>query len=264
MDDHEYARQLLGILTRPADPDVPPRRRGDDWIDRGDGFGTVVRVVSVNVVPGEHGSQIEVGFVLHLPEHVDGPSDGTLLLPLDEEWRELSGLGEPEDYAPRVASTVMHTAYRQVRDHGRAPRRTYVPPARDAQHAMLLYVLARNGEVEEQASDRYVLRRPDRDDLVVILTAEQWEQVLQRHGPPQDGSFDYYEELLTASEGPERFLVFWDGDLSFSTREKLPPATAPHPSIREVRRRLAEAEATGTRFGWFAYPPDDEDDELPG
>ena len=49
-------------------------------------------------------------------------------------------------------------------------------------------------------------RRPDRDDLVVILTAEQWEQVLQRHGPPQDGSFDHYEELLTASEGPERFL----------------------------------------------------------
>lgn len=264
MDDHEYARQLFEILTRPDDPARLPGHLDADWIDREDGFGTVLQVRSITVVPGQYGSQIEVAFVLDLPDDVSGPAEGSLLLPLDAEWREVSGLAEPEDYAPRVASRLMHHGYRQVQGHTGTPRRAYDLPGRDAQRAMLLHVLAREGHVTEPAPDRYVVQGRNGDELVVILTADQWERLLQRHGPPRDGAFDYYEELLAARSRATRFIVFWEDDVALSTREELPPASAPQLPLREIRRRIAEARETGRDYGWFAYSPDDTEDQLPG
>ena len=93
---------------------------------------------------------------------------------------------------------------------------------------MLLEVLGQQGEVEQQAPNRYAVRRGEREDLVVLLTPDQWERVIRRHGP---------------------------GDVTTSTREKLPPARKPFPPLRETRRRLAEARASGGDYGWIAYPP---------
>ncbi|CAB4961387.1 unannotated protein [freshwater metagenome] len=73
MDDVDYARQLYEILTAPPGPEISTGSLGDDWIDRCDGFGTDVKVRSIVVVPGDHGSQIEVAFVLDLPEDIDVP-----------------------------------------------------------------------------------------------------------------------------------------------------------------------------------------------
>ncbi|NPD03691.1 hypothetical protein HN031_03210 [Nocardioides sp. zg-1308] len=88
--------------------------------------------------------------------------------------------------------------------------------------------------------------------------------MLDRHGIPQTGTFDFYDELLGSTCRDQRFLVFWEGELVASTREQLPPTTPPTTPLREIRRRLAEAKATGATLGWFAYRPDATEEELPG
>lgn len=263
MDDEEYAGELFEILTAPPDPDLEPGQLGDDWIDREDGFGTEVRVTAVDVLPGPYGAQVEVGFLLDLPPGVDVPQQASVLLPLDEEWRTLCGFADPEDYAPRLASRVMWAAREHVNTHTNGPRSGFDVPSRDEQHVMLMHVLGRLGAVEHVALGRYVIRVADGDEIVVILTPDEWEQVLRRNGSPRDGVFDHYEELFASNDREQRFWVFWEGDLTSSTREALPPATTPWPTLREVRRRIAEARTSGKDFGWFAYEPT-ADDELPG
>lgn len=258
MEDETYARELFAILTGPPDPGVPPGGLEPDWIDRGSGFGTEVRVSSVDVVPGPYGAQIEVGFVLDVPEGRDVPPEGSFLLPVDREWRELSGFSEPEDYAPRVASAVEQKAREHVNAHSTGRARGHDdPPARDAQHAMLLGMLGRYGEVEEERAGRYVVRRAGADDVVVVLSAAEWEQVLRREGMPHD-HFDSYEEHVASTPREERYWVFWDGRLTSSVREELPPVKRAQEPMRVIKQRLAEARASGKDFGWFAYTPLDE------
>ncbi|RYB94884.1 hypothetical protein EUA93_11305 [Nocardioides oleivorans] len=269
MEDEDYARGLFRILGAQPDPDLEPGRLGDDWIDRSDGFGTEVQVTSVEVVPGPYGAQLEVGFRLEVPPGLDVPEGGSVRFPLDEEWRVLCGFAEPEDYAPRIASRLVRAARDHVVAHIEPPRPGYEPPASDKQRAILLHVLGRVGTVEELGTDRFVVRRgadghvEHEREVTVILTPEQWEQVLRRHGPVRHGGFDHYEETFASAPEEERFWVFWEGDLVSSTREELPPATTPWPPLREVRQRLAEARASGTTYGWFAYEPL-RDEELPG
>lgn len=255
MDDEDYARQVYEILTAPPDPEVSPGYLGADWIDRSDGFGTEVKVTAIDVVPGDHGNQLNIGFVLDLPHDVDVPREGSLLLPLDAEWREVSGYTEPEDYAPHIAARLV----RCIRDHVRAHE-----PSRDdesdlpsdaEQRAMLMEVLGREGQLEEPAANRYVVRRQQNEDLIVILTSDQWERVIHRHGLRRAWLLEHFDELFASTPREERFLVFWDGDVTTSTREKLPPAKKPLPQLREIRRQLSEARASGRDFGWFAYTP---------
>jgi hypothetical protein len=198
MDDEEYARELFEILTRTADPDLAPHRLGPDWIDRSGGFGTDLRVTSIDVVPGEHGSQIDVGFALDLPAEFDLPEAASLLLPFDQEWREISGFDHPEDYAPRVAMLLMRNIYKL---QPRRPSAVARPP-REEQHALLLRVLRRHGDVEQQAPDRYVVTGGGKT-LTVLLTADQWEAVLRDEGLPHD-AIDHYEELLASRGRGER------------------------------------------------------------
>lgn len=259
MDDVDYARQVYEILTAPPDPEILPGHLGDDWIDRSDGFGTDVKVTAITVVPGDHGNQLDIAFVLDLPDDVVVPREGSLLLPLDAEWREVSGYTEPEDYAPHIAARLVRHIHEHVRAHQPSRDNDRDLPARAEQHAMLLEVLGREGEVEQQAPNRYVVRREGRIDLTVLLTADQWEQVIRRHGLRRVWLLEHFDELFASTPREECFLVFWDGHATTSTREELPPAKKPFPSLRETRRRLAEARASGRDFGWFAYTPESHD-----
>ncbi len=259
MNDVDYARRLQEILTAPPGPTVTPGGLGDDWIDRCDGFGTDVKVTSIAVVPGRHGSQVDVAFVLDLPDGVTAPREGSLLLPLDAEWREVSGYAEPEDYAPRIAMRLVRHIYEHIRAHDPSRDAERDLPARAEQHAMLLEVLGQQGEVEQQAADRYVVRNGEREDLVVLMAPDQWERVVRRHGPGRADLLAHFDELFASTPREERFLVFWAGDATTSMRKKLPPVTKPFPSLRETRRRLAAARASGEPFGWFAYLPEPRD-----
>ncbi|MGF9761940.1 hypothetical protein AAII07_42840 [Microvirga sp. 0TCS3.31] len=255
MDDEDYARQVYDILTAPPDPDVVPGHLGDDWIDRSNGFGTEVQVTAIAVVPGDHGSQLDITFVLDLPDDVLVPREGSLLLPLDAEWREVSGYAEPEDYAPHIAARVWRHIHEHVRAHEPSRDDDRDLPARAEQHAMLLEVLGREGQVEQQGPNRYVVRREGRGVLTVLVTPDQWERVIRRHGLRRAWLLEHFDELFASTPREERFLVFWDGDVTTSTREKMPPVKKPFPPLRETRRRLAEARASGRDFGLFAYTP---------
>ena len=259
MDDEDYARQLHAILAAPPDPEVPPGHLGDDWIDRSDGFGTDVRVTAIAVVPGDHGNQLDITFVLDLRDDVVVPREGSLMLPVDAEWREVRGYAEPEDYAPHVAARLV----RCLRDHASAQEPSREDdrdlPSRAEQHAMLLEVLAHEGQVEQPAPNRYVVRREGREDLTVLVTPDQWERVIRRHALRRAWLLEHFDELFASTPPEERFLVFWEGDLTTSTREKLPPAKLPFPPLREIRRRLTEARASGRDFGWFAHTPGSSD-----
>lgn len=259
MDDVACARQVYEILTAPPDPDIAPGHLGDDWIDRSDGFGTEVKVTAVAVVPGSHGNQLDISFVLDLPDDVVVPREGSLLLPFDAEWRDVSGYTEPEDYAPHLARRLVRNIREHVRAHEPCQHDDRDLPARAEQHAMLLEVLGREGQVEQQAPNRYVVRRGEGDDLTVLVTPGQWEQVIRRHGLRRASLLEHIDELLASTPREERFLVYWEGDVTTSTREKLPPAKRPFPPLRETRRRLAQARASGRDFGWFASTPGSHD-----
>ncbi len=257
MDDVDYARELYAILTATPDPEVPVGRLGDDGIDRGDGFGTEVRVTGIEVVPGDHGNQLDIAFVLDVPDDVDVPSEGSLRLPLDAEWREISGYAEPEDYAPRVAARLVHNVHDHVRSHQASRDDDRVMPSRAEQHALLMEVLGGQGHVEEQAADRYLVRRPRwRHDLTVLLTADQWERVLRKHGARRAWLLEHFDELFASTPGEECFLVFWEGDATTSTWARLPPAKRPFPPCARCGssgRRLGGATAPS---GGTPTPPD--------
>ncbi|CAM3678426.1 hypothetical protein [Nocardioides zeicaulis] len=252
MDDETYARELFAILTRPLDPDEPRDAYGTgaDRIDRYGGFGTELVVTSVAAVPGPYGSRLEVGFRLEGPEGHDLPRTGTFHLPLAAEWREAQGYGAPSTYAPAVARATE----RAVGEHARRRRtagRT-VPLDRTEQHALLLEVLGGPSSVRQVAPDRFVLSRAGRERWVVVVTPEQWEQFLVRHGTHRASLSEHVEELLAAGSSDDRdeFLVFWEGDLVKSVREELPPVSG---SVRGLLRAIERGPVPGA--AWFAYTP---------
>jgi hypothetical protein len=268
VDDASYVRELLAILTNPSptgiDPD-DPCGQADDGIDRYDGFGRDVRVTSARVVPGEHALMLEVGFVLDLPDdpELEGvPAEGTFLLPVDAEWRRLSGYDDPAAYAPVVARAVDRTAGRLVQRHrsGAQPRPLTDLPDRATQWRMLLDGLGAEGTVREVAAGRLELTLDWGEDepsvVTVLVTPGEWERVLLRHGVDY-APHDYFTDLLGPLD-PDRqpYLVFWEDDLVASSREDLPPVDPP------VENRLVPGGA------WFAYSPDGSrhsmDDLTPG
>ena len=162
MDDAAYVQELFDILTRPLDPDEPVDHYGTgrDGIDRYDGFGrdvrvTSARVTSARVVAGEHAPMLELGFVLDLPDDpalAGVPETGSFRLPVDAEWRRLSGYDDPAAYAPRVAREVVRRVHEHVRAH-QAPEPTSGElSSSDEMQGLLLEGLARLGSVREVAA----------------------------------------------------------------------------------------------------------------
>lgn len=248
MGDEEYVRELFAILTNPSptriDP-ANPRSVFADRIDREGAFGREVRVTSATVVPGEHGAQVEVGFVLELPDDPDlegVPAEGSIRLPVAAEWRAASNYGEPTDYAWLVAHKVEMAIHGHVRAH--QPPRPARPdlPGRDDQWAELLEHLGHEGTVEETSPGRIEVTLDGDEVLTVLVTPEQWEQVLLENWTLHD----YFIDLLGPRKRDEQFIVFWEGDLERSVREDLPPVRPwrPMPFV--------------PGGGWYAYPPDTE------
>jgi hypothetical protein len=129
------------------------------------------------------------------------PREGSLLLPFDAEWRQVSGYTEPEDYAPHIATRLVRNIREHVRAHEPSQHDDRDLPARAEQHAMLLEVLGREGQVEQQAPNRYVVRRGEGDDLTVLVTPDQWEQVIRRHGLRRASLLEHFDELLASPPG---------------------------------------------------------------
>jgi hypothetical protein len=259
MDDEEYARRLFEILTRPLDPDEPVDAygTGSDRIDRYDGFGTEVTVTSIDVVPGPHGSQLDVGYHVIVPEHIaDVPPDASVLLPFDAAWRADQGFTSPKLHAPFVASDVMRDVGRHVGAHHAPPAPAPVLPDRDAQWAMLLEVMGSEGTAAEVAPGRIDVRRPDgRLDVTVVVTPDQWEQVVAKHGIRREWLLEHFSELLASGHRDEQFLVFWKGDLVRSLREELPPVNGSVRSILELQAARDRGEEPYPDAYWSVGPP---------
>lgn len=113
MEDEAYVSVLLAVLTNPNPAGISPNDpygQADDGIDRYDGFGRDVWVESMEVTAGDHGAELMVVFGLAVPEEpaLQGIADrGSVRLPFDREWRQLSGYEDPAEFAPEVARQVI-------------------------------------------------------------------------------------------------------------------------------------------------------------
>jgi hypothetical protein len=262
MEDEAYARELLAILTNPQPTGIDPADpygQADDGIDRYDGFGRDFWVESVAVAAGEHGPELLVEYGLAVPpdpDPVDVAQHGTLRLAFDSEWRDLSGYEDPAAYAPVVAGEVGIAVGRQLERQQRDPTGSReVDEGRpalgsDARWQILLAALSQEGAVREVAPGRIEVRGPEGAAVNVVVTPRQWEQVLADH--VGDDVDLYFAELLGPRQDDETFLVFCNGDLVRSTREKLPPVRG-----RALEREISEARAEHPlgQVGWHAYPP---------
>ena len=107
------------------------------------------------------------------------------------------GFAEAEDYAPRIATRLV----RCIREHSRShqpPRDDRDLPSRAEQRALLLEVLGREGQVVEQAANRYAVRQ-QKADLMVVLTPDQWEQMVHRRGQRRQQLLEHFGELFASS-----------------------------------------------------------------
>jgi hypothetical protein len=255
MDDYAYGAALLEILANPdpsgIDP-ADPNGRADDGIDRYNGFGRDEVVDSVELVEGEFGAELEVAFVLDLPDDLRAQGmarRGSVRVPVDREWRELSGYQEPSAYAPVVAVQVEMAARQLVEDHQSRRRgtRPIIPEAPGTHWEELLH--AGHWTPVQVAPDRIELREPH-GTVTMLVTPEEWEYVVAtRAGRDID---IYLAEVLAPRQEDERFVVFYQGDLRRSIREKLPPVRG---RAFAARMDALRAENPTAEFGWFAHTP---------
>lgn len=271
MEDDAYARRLFAILTNPhptgIDP-ADPYGQAADGIDRHDGFGRDVWVTTLEVADGEHGAELVVEFGLVLPSGPDWrsvPQRGTLRLPFDAEWRELSGYEDPAAYAPAVAHQVESAVGKHVARHRSRPADTRgsgrsrpTLPSREDQWQILVGALRAEGDVGEVAPGTLEVEDPEGTVLTVIVSPDQWERVLRDHAW---GDVDmYFADLLGSRQEDETYVVFYDGDLARSTRQQLPPVRG-----RAFERKIEElrAQHPAAQLGWYAYPPEDPERSQP-
>ena len=264
-EDEAFVASLSAILTNPAPTGIAPDDpygQADDGIDRYDGFGRDIWVESLRVVEGEYGAELEITVGLAVPpeEAQQIPPRAVARVPFERSWRRLSGYGSPADYAPFVAREAEGAARSHIERHRagtsasaarEAAHRSL--PARDVQWRLLLAALAAEaGPAVEVSPGRIEVRIADSDDHVdaaspvvtVIVTAEQWEDVLAAHAAGQVEM--YVAELLGPRDPDEHFVVYYRGDLVRSIREDLPPVRG----TARARRMAAMPED-----GWYAAAP---------
>ena len=239
MDDEDYVRSLLAILTNPA------LHGGDVWVE------------SLTVAEGPHGKELEVSFGLAVPPGEERvPAKGTARVEFDQEWRHLSGYDDPAAYAPVVARRVERVVHQHVvrhrRDEGWSDRMAAYRatlPDRDTMWRLLLHALEGHGRAVEVAPGRIEVEVADRVVTVVVSPAE-WQDIFARIGRDDiDMEIDQTVGTLQEDEG---YVVAYQGNLARSTREKLPPVRG-----RALERRFAQLRAAhpDAHFTWRAHPP---------
>jgi hypothetical protein len=260
-EEDAFVERLLAIVAKREATGLAgddPYGQSDDGIDTWHGFGRDIWVESLQVVDGEYGAELEVTVGLAVPsdEAHRVPARTVARVPFERTWRQLSGYTSPAEYAPYVAREVERAATLHVQRHRGAPRSStgresarWLVPARDVQWRLLLDGLAaEGGPTVEVSPGRIEVRIADSDGCVeagspvvtVILTADQWEDVLMERG---SGQVDMYvAELLGPRDSDELFVVFYRGDLVRSIREELPPVRG------RARARRFAAQGPG---GWF-------------
>jgi hypothetical protein len=271
--DEAFVAKLLAIVTNPEPTGIAPEDTyglADDGIDRWNGFGREIWVESLEVVDGEYGPELEVTVGLAVPTDETSriPGRAVTRVPFEREWRRLSGYESPADYAPYVAREAESAAASHVDRHRAAASASAAAesprdrlPARDVQWRLLLAALAvEGGPPLEVSQGRIEVRLADGDDradadspvVTVIVTPDQWEDVLTTHGWRQVET--YVAELLGPRDPDEHFLVFYRGDLVRSVREELPPVRG-----TAAGRRLGAVRPGG----WFAVAPPHRNQQRP-
>jgi hypothetical protein len=273
-DERAFVARVLAILTNPEPTGIAPDDpygQADDGIDRWNGFGREVWVESLEVVDGAYGPELEVTVGLAVPaeEAARIPGRAVTRVPFERVWRRLSGYESPEGYAPYVAREAESAAASHVERHraaaGGSPAAESARgrlPAREVQWRRLMSALAvEAGPPVEVSPGRIQVRLADSDDHVdtdnpvvtVIVTPEQWEDVLAAHGWRHVEM--YVAELLGPRDPDEHFVVFYRGELVRSIRAELPPVrgTARARAFRELRPG-----------GWFAVAPPHRNEHKPG
>lgn len=218
MKDEEYVRELRAILTNPRPTGIDHGFGRDSWVE------------SVGITRGAHGLELEVTFGVAVPPGQAAPSRGVARVPFDRYWRRLNGYETPAAYAPEVARKVHSAAYRQLSSPERTVERL---PGRQAQWRLLLDALAEQGSMREPGPGRVEVTMAAGDTVTVVVSPDEWEQVLAEHLSYGVGLF--LAELIGPRDEDERFVVCYDGELVRSTREDLPPVRG-----RAHERLLAE------------------------
>jgi hypothetical protein len=174
---------------------------------------------------------VELGYELEIPDRPElagVPRHNAIRLPVAAEWRTASNLDDPADYAPEVARQLMGSVHRHIRAHQPGTRTVPALPGRAEQWRLLLEYLGRQGEVTEVSPGRLEVVR-DEHLRTVLITPDQWEQELVRHGVNlfEGHVLDLFWATPFHVSGPpppdEAYFVFWDGGIQRSVREALPP-----------------------------------------
>lgn len=181
---------------------------------------------------------------------------GSAFMPLDSEWRYLSGYELVDDYACALAQRI-DSAARRVTSPRRRPAPASGPEEVDSRWQWLLERLALNGQVVEHDDGSIRVLRDEGGEFTVMVNPEQWVRIAKPIDPRSDDPQDFNQ-----MSDEEAFLVFYEDSLEWSIRKELPPVRFGG----EMRRSFREAKERGedmSRYGWFAHrPPDARPDTI--
>lgn len=229
MDDAEFLAAAAALLPPLVDDDI--------------------KVIEVRLDRNRSWLRAEARF-----EGGDEPVCGSAFVPIDSEWRYLSGWELVDDYADLLAQQICSAAREAMSaPAGPAPPRS--PEEVASRWQWLLERLALNGQVVEHDDGSVRVLRGDGGEFTVLVTQEQWAGIAEPADPDSDDPQDFNQ-----LSDEEVFLVFYEDSLEWSIRAELPPV----PFGAELKRSYREAKERGedmSRYGWFAYgPPDDQPD----
>ena len=267
MSDDAFVAGLQAIF----DADDPA-----DGIDRHDGFGADLRVVSLARVHDGDFPELEVVFELDLPRRLrfrKVARTGTTRVLFGEEWLVASGNDSPPAYAPVVAREVSLAAVNHVSDVIDRPRGRPVDldevkrsvPAASVLWEKLVADLRPDHQSVVELEDgvvELVAEWMEGDGTTwVHVTPSQWRElvvdseVAARMDSGIDASstgdgpglawFHLHEEIGSLADD-ERHVVFFRGGFHRSVRAELPP----------VPGRGLDLPPAGGGQGWFAFGPD--------
>ena len=205
-----------------------------------------IRVVEVRVDRSRSWLAAEARFELR-----GSSRSGSAFVPLDSEWRYLSGYELVDDYAALLEQRISSAA-REVMSTSALPAPARGPAEVASRWLWLLERLALNGRTVDGHDGTIRVVQDDGAEFTVLVTPEQWARIATPVDPHSDDPEDFNRLF-----DEETFLVFFEDSMEWSIRSELPPVRfggAIRRSFREARERGEDM----SRHGWFAYRPLDD------